>query len=327
MKPRILVVCPNYLDGTSFYRCAGPLTQLQKESKVELIFDDTGAWPTLKLADIVFFQRPQEKAHLDLLKKALSANIPVWADYDDLLSAVPDSNPNKNKYWDPDTQMVIWAFLQNVDILSVSTEFLKDCYKSATRQEPIVIPNAWDDHMYPKKFDATNTGVVWRGSCTHDEDLYSQKTNLEMLDNNLDVNWHFVGDPFWLALRGLKQLTTYPWKDLTTFQNNLERISATVAIVPLADNSFNKAKSNIAWIEATRVGAAVVAPNWAEWQMPGITTYSNDAEFYMYVKLLYEDPDFAKAQNKLSWEDIQANLRLTKVNKLRMDLINKLRRK
>jgi hypothetical protein len=38
-----------------------------------------------------------------------------------------------------------------------------------------------------------------------------------------------------------------------------------IMMVPLADTAFNRCKSNIAWLEATGAGAAVLAPAWPEW--------------------------------------------------------------
>ncbi len=323
MKPKILVVCPNYLDATSFYRCGGPLTQLQREGKVELVFDDSGSWPTLKLVDLVFFQRPQEQAHLDLLEKVIDAGLPVWVDYDDLLLEVPASNPNYLKYWNPETQRIIQTFLANANVVSLSTAYLKNAYQELIRGEAVVIPNAWDDQLYPKKLEATKPGIVWRGSSTHDEDLYSVKASLENIDKQLEPKWSFLGNPFWLATQGLTESTTYPWKDLASFQKNLEHVSATVAIVPLVDNPFNRSKSNIAWIEASRVGAVVVAPAWDEWKKPGVMTYthSEGSEFYDNVAVMLDHPAASKANNKASWDYIQAHLRLSQVNKQRLRLI------
>lgn len=321
--PKILVVCPNYHDGTSFYRCAGPLTQLQREGKVELVFDDTGAWPTLKLVDLVFFQRPQEKAHYGLLSKVVDSNIPVWVDYDDLLTAVPESNPGHLRYQDPNTQQIIAAFVKHADALTVSTDYLADRLGVDRAGPTVVIPNAWDDQMYPKKLEARNKAIMWRGSNTHDEDLYSVKRSLEALDK-LKPEWHFVGNPFWLVIRDLHKSHTYPWTDLMGFQKTLEHVSATTAIVPLADHPFNLAKSNIAWIEASRVGTAVVAPPWDEWVRPGIVPYSNLDDFENQVKMMYDNPLFASNCNASSWEYIQNNLRLTKINNLRLKLIKDL---
>lgn len=321
--PRILVVSPNYHDGTSFYRCAGPLTQLQREGKVDLVFDDSGAWPTLKLVDLIFFQRPQSKTHYELLSKAVDMNLPVWVDYDDLLTAVPESNPGHLHYLDPNTQQIIAAFIKNASVLTVSTDYLADLFGRERSLPIVVIPNAWDDQLYPNKLEARNKAIMWRGSNTHDADLYSVKSSLQAIDI-LKPDWHFIGNPFWLVVQDLHKSHTYPWTDLLGFQKTLEHVSATTAIVPLTDCPFNRAKSNIAWIEATRVGAAVVAPNWAEWSMPGICTYETIGGFKTHTEHLWMDSKWAKEKNKESWDYIKENLRLTEVNKWRFRLIKDL---
>ena len=317
-KKTVIVVCPNPLDATSFYRCAGPLTSLVKEGHIDVVFDNKLDWPTLKIADLVFFQRPGGEDAVELLKKAKDASIPVWADYDDLLVSVPKSNPNHALYSKPEVQSSVWAFLQHSEVLSVSTQFLADQFKAARTAAPVVIPNAWDDKLLPTKFDAAKPAIVWRGSATHDEDLYSIHNALPKLK---DLDWNFIGQPFWLTLSQLKEYSLVPWKDIHTYYKVLEYIRASVQIAPLADNGFNRCKSNIAWIEATRVGSIVVAPDWAEWQKPGVYNYGGAKSFADLVKHAYDDLDLVKKLNALSWEYIEANLRLSNINKKRLEII------
>lgn len=321
MKKTILVNCPNHLDATSFYRAAGPLTSLVKTNNIELIFDDKLDWPSLKLADLVFFQRPASPEAVEQLDKALNAGIPVWTDYDDLLMSVPDSNPHHRHYKASETQAAIWQFLQHSDYLTVATPALAEATNSArfgNAKPPIVIPNALDEVVMKGKHDAAHPGILWRGSGTHDEDLHSV---LDALARMKALNWNFIGQPYWLALRQLKDYKLAAWKDLPTYNRLMEFIRATVQIVPLADNGFNRCKSNIAWIEGSRVGSVIVAPNWAEWQRPGILTYDTVEQFEEQVRKAYSDLDFVKAQNKLSWDYIMANLRLSEVNKKRLEII------
>ena len=58
-----------------------------------------------------------------------------------------------------------------------------------------------------------------------------------------------------------------------------------LAVVPLKDNLFNHAKSNLAWIEATCAGAMTLAPDWPEWRRPGVSNYESPLNF---KKLLRE---------------------------------------
>ncbi len=317
-KKTILVVCPNPLDATSFYRGAGPLTYLAKDEKINLVYTNKFEWPTLRMADLVFFQRPAGTESVNLLKQAKNANIPVWADYDDLLMSVPESNPACGLYSRPEVQASMWAFLQHSDYLTVSTPFLAKQMANVRATAPIVIPNAWDDVMLPKKLDAKRPGVVWRGSGTHDEDLYSVLPAFSKMGG---YKWDFIGQPFWLALQQLKEYTVTPWKDIHGYYKSLEEIGASVQIVPLMDNGFNRSKSNIAWIEATRVGSVVVSPPWEEWIRPGIENYIGPEDFTNQVAALYSDMKLVRRKNAESWAYIEATLRLSEINKERIAII------
>lgn len=319
---KILVVCPNPNDATSYYRAAGPLLELTRTHDVELLFDEAGEWPTLRMVDVAFFQRPHVGTHLELLKKCKDHKIPVWTDYDDLLTAVPDSNPTHKHFWNPEFQKVIWAFIEHSDIITAPTELLANILKDSGAKKTQVIPNAWDDIMYPTKQNSLqHSFVAWRGSQTHDEDLHGVLKELKQLDLELKPQWALFGDPYWLAKRQLTEPVLLPWKDLKHYFTMLERIRAKVQIVPLASHAFNHCKSNIAWIEASRVGSVTVAPDWAEWRRPGILNYRSGEQFVELVKKAYTDFEFMREQNRLSWEYIEANLRLSKVNQMRYDLL------
>lgn len=53
----------------------------------------------------------------------------------------------------------------------------------------------------------------------------------------------------------------------------LSRMDASIMVVPLVDNPFNRAKSNIAQIEAAVAGAVAIVPDWYEWKHNGSMNY------------------------------------------------------
>jgi vacuolar-type H+-ATPase catalytic subunit A/Vma1 len=87
-------------------------------------------------------------------------------------------------------------------------------------------------------------------------------------------------------------------------------------------NSLNYCKSNIAWLEATSVGAAIIAPDWEEWRKPGIIRYDS-IEKYGELLLNYQSDNLHEHWAK-SREYIMENLTLEKVNKQRVKLVERL---
>lgn len=328
---RVFLSCPNPNDGTSFYRGAGPFTSLERKGHIEIVTAGELDWPTIKFCDILFFQRPQSEETIEAMEKAKKLGKRVWIDFDDLLTQMPDSNPNCNFYWREEVQQAIMNALAIADVVTVSTQSLADAIKPYIKGECVVIPNAWDDDLlpFPKWSEGTHEGpkrLLWRGSRTHDEDLMSVLLSLEHLAKTEDkAEWYFIGDPFWLALRHIKKyrsLNVKPWTDISDYFHTLTYTHADAMLVPLCDNPFNRAKSNIAWLEATWSGALTIAPNWDEWKKPGVLNYTNN--FKDLVKAVIHNEIDIVAQHKASWDYIDSELRLSKINQMRLDIIDKI---
>lgn len=324
---KLLTLCPIPNDATSFYRGVGPLSSLQNQGKVELIYHDKPDWTVMKHTDAVFIQRPHLPEYIHSIDLARKFGKPLWLDYDDLLTGIPDSSPARHNYWRQEVQDTIRTALNAADIVSVSTQALADEWKSFAKKI-VVIPNAWDDDMYPRKELAPKPEgrpkLLWRGSGGHDEDLYSIMPELVKLAKLDTFDWYFIGQPFWLALRALKDYTetkVAPWNDLPEYFKMLRMVQASVMMVPLTDTPFNRCKSNIAWIEAAWAGTATVAPKLAEWLGPGIINYDKDKPFDQAV---LEANDFTASKAAESWEYVESELRLSKVNELRESVLREM---
>lgn len=88
------------------------------------------------------------------------------------------------------------------------------------------------------------------------------------------------------------------------------------------DNLFNRCKSNIAAIEGSFAGAISIVPDW--WDIPCTLKYSNPDEYYEALRLVLSGEIDIQAENEKSWEFIEYYLFLSKVNKLRVELIKTL---
>lgn len=324
---KLLTVCPIPNDATSFYRGVGPLSSLQNKGLVELMYHDKPDWTVMKHVDAVFVQRPHLPDYLHIIDIAKKYGKPIWVDYDDLLTRVSDCNPARYNYWRQDVQDTIKACLKNADIVTVSTQPLADAWKEFANKF-IVVPNAWDDELYPKPKalpESDKPNMLWRGSGGHDEDLWSVTEGIANLANNQDYNWYFIGMPFWYTLRELQRHVepkVAAWNDLPQYFKLLETLNPTVMLTPIVDNPFNRCKSNIAWIEGSWAGAVSVAPNWGEWVKPGIVNYGAGKSFEDAVK---EAVDFSKSKSAESWAYIESELRLSKVNELREQVLRELK--
>lgn len=341
----VFVMCPNPTDATSLYRGLGPLQALRRKmgGDINLIVAPEVNWATLKGSDAIFLQRPALDHHLTIVNMALASRKPVWVDFDDDLFRIPRCNPAARIYAKLQNNMV--AIVAKATVVTVSTEALAETLRailkrvadgkqteagiSTDQSKIVVVPNALDDELLdlPTDYPCPGSLVTWRGSATHDKDLALVTEQLaRVIGRNLEWTYQFVGEPFWWTMERLDEVPGLKPKSITQVEpldpivyfDFLKKVKPAVFIVPLQDIPFNRAKSNIAWIEATYAGAVTIAPDWPEWQKPGVIRYKDAADFEKVFGAALQGGTFDLADRWHKSRDyIEENLRLTTVNRVR----------
>jgi len=115
--------------------------------------------------------------------------------------------------------------------------------------------------------------------------------------------------------------------EINVFLRKLQQLAAPIHIVPLDNSKFNESKSNLAWLEATWAGSAVVAPDMLEWRQDCIQIYNGPNGLLNTISYLVSNPDNIKKLNEDSWELIQAEYLIEHVNKLRYTIFNEILQK
>lgn len=262
---RIIEISPNPHDATSFYRCRGPLTRLQKTGEIEVISLDVNdynhlTWAELSIGDILFMQRPASESALKLIELAIRMNMPVWVDYDDLLLEVPKWNRSKTYYDQPEVQNSMQKILAMATVITVSTGALREILLQYN-ENVIMIQNAIDTQMLPEPNNFTdNNIVVWRGGDTHVNDLYVHSEGInKMMKQFADYQFIFIGydAPF---LKDYGNKSVIPNSDIFSYFKLLKSLNPSYNITPLVNNMFNRCKSNIGWLETHYYGALSLWP-------------------------------------------------------------------
>lgn len=329
----ILVHAPIPYDGTSFYRSFGPFSHLQKtQDNINIInasaqgFEFT--WHTLMNVDVVFLQRPSTSDMLEIIKIAKRLKKPVWIDYDDDYIKIPKTNPRQDLYANNVRQSQIRECMRLADVITVSTDAIgKSIEEEIGKSEKIIrVRNAFDPFLFengiktipPKKV------VLWRGGDTHVKDVELYKIPiLHCFEAFPEYTWVFYGHKFdWMIEYAIKRgcpqrIVTYDFTDLIQYMNNIMQINPEIMIVPLEDNDFNRAKSNISWIEGTLAGAAVMASDLDEFKMPGCLNFSNEGQFIEVFTDLATVPDKARQAVFLSRKTIPS---LANINHTRYEI-------
>lgn len=285
---RITAVYPNALDSTSFYRGAGPFSHLEKHHPDLKISTPPGlGWADMARADVLFLQRPSSAHVVAAAKMALRMNVPVWIDWDDDPFHVPISNQAFETYAMKETRQAVIDCLNCANVVSVSTPSLATVMSEAGAKNVVVVPNALDDRFMvpPPERPKVNNAVLWRGSMTHVDDLGTvTRQYRETIQQFPEWLFGFFG---YLPPEIIceSRLTTFGnvrvrgMSDIFVYFNAIRSFAPAIATFPLIDDTFNRCKSNIAWLETTCAGAVMLAPEIPEYQRPGIVTYRTAPEF------------------------------------------------
>lgn len=300
----------------------GPLSHLARHAMPELEFvpmaDGRPDWSTFFNVDVLFLQRPHTPGALEWMHAAAEARVPVWLDYDDDLDNVP---PEHVSYWAfKKTKAVLAEILNLAEVVTVSTPALAASIADRTARPPVVIPNAIDETMMPvapaRELDPNF--LAWRGGPTHREDIELARH----LFTRDDIAVHYFGQlPPWV--RSGRDIGS-PWKSFPVYHAQLSKSLAGCLVVPLLNNTFNRAKSNCSWLEATWAGLAVthltstpplLSSPLPEFNRPGILSEAELAE---------ATPEGLAEARDESLSCILDHLTLESVNLLRAELLRSL---
>ncbi len=312
---KVLVLDQNPDDACSWYRCSGPWSKVRG---VDVIFNQAPSWAEIRSADVLFVLRPHNERDVKAIKLAKLHGTKVWIDYDDNLFELPPENPSKLIFSRPQNQMAMMKSLELADLITVSTEPLKQTLSKYAKKEIAVIPNALDDiFLQPKSVrpNKKHKVVLWRGTSTHLYDLESyREAILSVAAKFPQVLWLFMGTEPWFS----GQLNSRIMGPQTLFEyfNMLSSLSVDVGIVPLRNDSFNRSKSNIAAMELSFAGGACLVPDWETWQFPGAVNYKDQDDFAAKLELILKLSDTSELAKK-SFDFFKTSYSLGKMNLIR----------
>lgn len=328
----ILCASPDLQDTVSWWRAWGPLNALRETTPgLELLAFDLGRtntpppWHTVEQSSLVFCNRPWQPSHAQFVNFVKLCGRQVWLDYDDCIWELP--------WWNPAAEFYGAAQLGSAkdsicraQAVTVSTPTLANYIQERVAPDASisVVPNALPDWYDWNSLERRKL-VVYRGGRTHNEDLQSVADDLAAVAaEHPDWTFAFCGA---LSNHGRvskridpKQVMTFGMRALPEFHAWLKSSAAAILIVPLADCLFNRCKSNIAWQEGTYAGAAVLAPDFEEFRVPGCWRYQPGG-FGNQLRAMIAEPVIRAADVKASREWIDANRRLSIVNVARREIV------
>lgn len=226
--------------------------------------------------------------HLKALSKEMGFRL-IY-EIDDLVfhEDIPEYNKFKPAFTDPSIRKNCQEIMDMCDEITVTCDFMKHYYMEKTGHTNItVIPNYppkwWMGNFYDEKrisqnFDANQNKprILYAGSGAHfdvenrvgqnDDFAHINKVIVDTIDK---YQWVFLG-AFPLPLMHFvkaKKIEYHPWSQLYAYPEKIFNLNVNMMVAPLQDNTFNKAKSDLKYIEACCYGLPIACQD--------IETYRN----------------------------------------------------
>ena len=317
--------CTNKPDSAiSWYRVAGVLQYLRHlDPTIEAQLTFELNWNVLADTDILFVSNPFERGQHDAVCMARDMNVKIWVDFDDDVLNVPVTHPNYKYFSDFNIKEVIWRTLEVADVVTVSTAAIKESF-AEYNENIFVVENAFNNYVLGLPEISNDTEIIcWRGGETHWDDLVTIFQEMKKLSQvRPEWTWNFIGRE-----EDTRHVTRFIPNSFHTgriphlmYYKCLRNIKPSIFIHPLEDNQFNRAKSNIAFIEATFAGACPVMPDLPEFK-PCIDSYTTKQNFSHLMDVTMNNHDFRESSFQTNKKYIIENLMLSEINKKRIDVI------
>ena len=326
----ISAYCPKPTQIGAHLRIVVPLWDLRKQypGEIRVSYEKDCDLYRMMQADIVILQRPFSDACVQIARMAKLADCKIWLDWDDDLTSISSCNKAWEFYQFPGLADNLATLQDLADKITVSTECLAGVY-SRHPNKVVVVPNSIEDRLIPDEPPTpTRKAVMWRGSESHMHDLATYRDAMIRWAEEFSPGWQavFFGKDPALVLHGMPEGSWHNIPEVQYYEmmSTLRKFAAPIHIVPLADTKFNRGKSNLAYLEATVAGSAVLAPNWPEWQRPGVVHYDDPASFAAKLAEMTENLDFCRQNNAEAFDYVARHHALSAVNDTRWVVIENL---
>ena len=210
---------------------------------------------------------------------------------------IPDYNKYKTAFTDPKIRQSSQAIMEMCDEMTVTCPFMRDYYVSKTNNKNVtVIPNFMPKFWIGGKSDINRTmesyeknkrkpRILYAGSGAH----FDVENRTKFRDDFEHVNqvirqtvdkyqWVFMGaHP--LPIRDLIQngkVEFHPWKRLYEYGQGLYDLNVNMVVAPLQDSTFNRAKSDLKYIEACALGLPIACQDMCTYENAPIKFTTGD---------------------------------------------------
>lgn len=321
-RPRVgFLTISNHSSVCPYVRLRAPYAYLEDEGIIcyehfQALFEGPLDIRMLRSLDIIAVQRDVVgMVPYKHLMQLCGVNKPkVIFEVDDDLLAIPETNPQYGAMREIKKNML--EYLKCADMVTVTTDVLRKRY-ARFNDRIIVLPNCLDERIWSKspRQKSLISGpikILFSGTNTHGADI---ELVIEALDTILTEEKNGVELHCWgtipQALKQHPQIRTKLFTDAyTTYAECLQKNHFDIALVPLEDTPFNRAKSAIKWLEysACRIAgiysAVGVYEQYVGDNVAGLLVDNTVGAWYRAIKQLIHDRTLRRAMADRAHDEV-----------------------
>lgn len=283
--------------GCGWYRCMMPGIYLRNlygvDARAATSLSDA-VRDFARDAHILIFQRQLHDHALEFLHEQKAMGKKIVYEMDDDFWHLPVQNP-AYQYYQAEGLSRVARFIRAADLVTVSTEPLKKVVETM-HDRVAVLPNSVDPDLAQSVASSTRSEAIstprivrvgWAGSQFHEGDLDCVTAALIQLAQSGRVKLVFSG---WVPERIRREvhtdrLETHPFVPTNNYYHALAALRLDIGLAPLHDNRFNKAKSNLKYLEYSMFKVPTVASP----VFPYVTTITNGRDGMVVKKNRHQD--------------------------------------
>lgn len=234
---------------------------------------------------------PQQLQFVKFLKEIQTRNkFKIVYEIDDITfrEDIPDYNRFKVAFVSDDVRKSSEEIMNLCDEITVTCDFMRDYYKSKISNQnitviPNYVPRFWMGNFYNKEKLIKNLNdnknkprILYNGSAAHfdvdnrvkqHDDFYH--VNEAIIKTRKKFRWVFIGAAPQTLIPYIKsgEIEFHPWCKLMDYPYFIDKLNVQMMVAPLADNTFNKSKSDLKYLEGACYGIPVACQD--------LVTYKN----------------------------------------------------
>jgi len=191
---------------------------------------------------------------------------------------IPDYNKFKTAFVDPNVRQCALDIMREVDEITTTNKFMAEYYKEKTGNKNVTVipkypPKWWMGNFYsareiPRNYtrQRRKPRILYSASGAHFdvENRVKQRDDFyhvnQVIANTVnDFQWVFIGAYPLPLTEFVKsgQIEFHPWQRLYEYPALVHKIKPNMLIAPLQDNTFNRGKSDLKYIESCCYGLPI----------------------------------------------------------------------